>query len=127
MKKVFPDKPMVAYRRPPNLKYELVRAKVRRENDDEKGMKKYGKPCCQICGFVDEGCKFQGGRTYFVNFPFHCDSSGVVYILSCKTCQKIYVGSTITSSRKRFDYHKNRVTRYGKGQRGMVGEQLCAH
>ena len=33
MKKAFPDKPMVAYRRACNLKDELVRAKVRKENN----------------------------------------------------------------------------------------------
>ena len=98
MKKVFPDKPMVAYRKPRNLKDKLVRAKVRKENDEEKDMKKYGKPRCQICGFVDEGCTFQGGCTYIINFPFNCDSSGTLYTLTCKTCQKIYVGSTITLS-----------------------------
>ena len=60
MKKVFPDKLIVAYRRPRNLKDELARAKVKKEND-EKGMKKFEKPRCQICGFVDEGCTFQAG------------------------------------------------------------------
>ena len=52
VKKVFPDKPMETYKRPRNLKDELVRAKVRRENDSEKGIKKCGKPRCQICVFV---------------------------------------------------------------------------
>ena len=90
-------------------------------------MKKCGKPRCQICGFVDEDCTFQGERTYFINFLFNCDSSGVVYILSCNPCQKIYVGSTITSFRKRFNNYKSSFTRYGKGQKGMAGEQLYAH
>ena len=64
------------------------------------------------------------GHTYFFNFPFNCDSSGMVYILSCKTCQKIYVGSSIKSFRKRLNNNESSVTRYGKGQRGMAGEQL---
>ena len=70
---------------------------------------------------------FQGECTYFINFPFNCDSSGVVYILSCKTCQKIYVGSTIASFRKQFNNYNSSATRYSNGQRGMVGEQLYTH
>ena len=31
------------------------------------------------------------------------------------------------SFRKRLNNHKSSVTRYGKGQRGMAGEQLYAH
>ena len=101
MKTVFQDKPMMA-RRPSNVKDELVRAKVKWENDIDKGMKKCGKPRCQICGFVDEGCTFQGKCICFINFPFNCDSCEVVYILSCKVCHKIYVGSIITTFSKRF-------------------------
>ena len=48
MKNVFPDKPMVVYRRPRCLKDELVRDMVNRENDIEKGVKKCGKPYSQI-------------------------------------------------------------------------------
>ena len=59
----------MAYRRPCNLKDELVRAKVRKKNDVEKGMKMCGKSRCQTCGFVDEGCIFQGERTYFIKVP----------------------------------------------------------
>ena len=112
MKNIFPDKLRVPYRRPRNLKYELVRAKVKRENDSEKGVKKSGKLRFQICRFVDEGCMFLGKPTYFINFPFNYDSSGVVYILSCKMCDKIYVESTITSFRKRFNNYNSSTIRY---------------
>ena len=123
---MFPIKPLVASRRPRYLKGELVRAEVRKENDIEKGMNKCGKLRCQICGFVDKGCTFQGERTYFINFPLNCDSSRVVYILSCKICQKImiYVRSTIGFIRKRFNNRKSSATRHGKGQRSMADEQL---
>ena len=50
---------MVAYRRPKNLKDVLVGAKLKGEDSDlkDKGMKKCGKSRCQICKYVDEGCK----------------------------------------------------------------------
>ena len=39
----------------------------------------------------------------------------------------MYVGSTTTSFRRRFDHHKSSVKRYGNGQRDIPGEQLYAH
>lgn len=71
---------------------------------------------------------FKGkNRKYFINFEFNCDSCSVVYLIKCKKCSKIYVGSTITSFRKRFNNHKSSLTRYGKGQRNIPGAHLYAH
>ena len=51
----------------------------------------------------------------------------MVCLISCTKCRKKYVGSTITSFRKRFNNHKSSLVRYGKGQRGISGEHLYAH
>ena len=45
----------------------------------------------------------------------------------CKKCSKIYVGSTITSFRRRFNNHETSVKRYGNKLRGLLGEHLYAH
>ena len=94
-------------------------------------MKKCGKSRCQICKYVDEGCNFAGaGNTHFINYSFDCDSVGVIYLITCTKCAKIYVGSTITSFRKRFNNHKSSLNRFGKGVRGVrgiAGEHLYAH
>ena len=53
---------------------------------------------------------------------------GVIYVIKCKTCAKIYVGSTITSFRKRFNNHKSCLNRFGITKfRGIAGEHLYAH
>ena len=52
---------MVAYRRPRNIKDEIVRSKVKRVNNDNKGMRKCGKSRCQICKYIKEGCEFNEG------------------------------------------------------------------
>ena len=64
---------------------------------------------------------------YYINYCFDCNSAGVIYLLNCKRCSKIYVGSTGTSLRKRFNNHKNSLKRFGKGQRGIAGEHLYDH
>ena len=48
-------------------------------------------------------------------------------MFTCKKCAKIYVGSTITSFRKRFNNHKSRLNRFGKGVMGIACEHLYAH
>ena len=40
--------------------------------------------------------KFEhNGHTYWINYSFDCDSIGVIYLLKCARCFKVYVGSTI--------------------------------
>ena len=82
---------MVAYRRPKNLKDVLVGAKLKGEDSDlkDKGMKKCGKSRCHICKYDHEGCNFAGAGNayrYFINHSFHCDSVGVIYLITCKKC-----------------------------------------
>ena len=86
----------MAFRRPRNLKDAMVRSKIKRENN------------LQIYKFVKEGCTFDGENRYFVmNFTFDCDSKGVIYQIICKKCCKVYVESTTTSFRQRFNNHKS--------------------
>ena len=65
-------------------------------------MKKCGKSRCQICSYVEEAEEFEyGNKKYWINYPFDWDSEGVIYVIRCISCSKIYVGSTITTFRKR--------------------------
>lgn len=56
MRRLFPELPLVAYRRVRNLKNDLARSKVKSENsiisNKNKRMKKCGKRRCQICNYV---------------------------------------------------------------------------
>ena len=93
-------------------------------------MRKCSKARCQICEYVREGISFKDSsenQQYYVNYDFDCDSNEVVYLIECKKCLKLYVGSTITSFRMRFNNHKSSLVGYGKGQRGIAGEHLYAH
>ena len=130
--KIFNEKPEKVYRRPRNLRDSLVRARVRMGNIRDKGMRKCGKSLRQIWGKIvlgEEGSCFGDcrGHMYYINFSFDCDSTGVIYLLTCDRCSKIYVGSTVTSFRKRFNNHKSSLKRFGKGQRGIASEHLYAH
>ena len=43
---------------------------------------------------------------------FNCNSKFVVYLLTCKTCEKQYVGSTITKFRERYNNYKSKFRTY---------------
>ena len=59
LKKVFPEPPMLAWRRPKSLKDKLIKAKVpelvNRPVRDLHGMKKCNQPGCNTCPFVKVG------------------------------------------------------------------------
>ena len=87
MKETFRDKPMVAFRTPRNLRDDLVKSRLKRLREENKGMRKCGKTRCQFCNLVKEGDKFYDkGRTYHINYSSDCDSGGVVYLIKCKKC-----------------------------------------
>ena len=116
MRVIFHDIPMVAYRRPHNLRDDLVKSKLKRYREESRGMRKCGKTCCQICKLVKEGDKFYDEKqTYHINYSFDCNSKGVVYLIKCKKCLKLYVGSTITTFWTRFNNHKSSMKRYERG------------
>ena len=66
------------------------------------------------------------GRTFRINHLFNCDSSGVVYLITCKQCKKQYMGSTVTPFRLRFNNHKNLLDRFGKEHTEICGQHLYA-
>ena len=116
MRDVFGSRPIVSYKRPKNLKDSLVRSKVKKAREVSVGMSKCNKSRCQICNYVDEAKEFLEGKVkYYINYNFDCDSAGVIYLIYCRKCGKKYVGSTITSFRKRFNNHKSSMNRYGRG------------
>ena len=128
MRETFRDKPMMAFRRPRNLRDELVKSRLKRHREENRDRRKCGKTHCQICKLINEGDKFYDkGRTYHINYSFDCDSRGVVYLIKCKKCLKLYVGSTIKTFPTRFNNHKSSMKRYERGQMRIPGEHLYAH
>ena len=95
MNEVLKDiKPLISFR-PRNLADNLVRSKIKKATSTckHKGMKKYGKSTCQICSYVEEAEEFEyGNKKYWINYPFNYYSEGVIYVVRCIGCSKIYVG-----------------------------------
>ena len=98
-RKVFPQPPLISFKRCKNLKDLLFRAKL--YNEGAVIMHNRG---CTPCG-----CTFTSHLTdkeYKINFPFNCDLPNVVYLMECKVCGVQYVCSTCTPFRLRFNNYK---------------------
>ena len=106
--------PVMAFRRPKCLKDYLVHAKLKPKEDRErKGCHKCEDRRCRICKLhMETGTEFRSkttGQSYSINYNLNCNSSNVIYLLSCKKCGLQYVGSTKTKFRLRFNNHKSRL------------------
>ena len=90
LESVFPEPPLVSYKREPNIRENIIRAKVapERQHRIKKGMFKCGK--CLACSYVKEG-KTVIGRdyknkrfTWKIGKEVSCASSNIVYLIECE-------------------------------------------
>ena len=118
LKKVFPSPPMVAFRRPKNLRDKLIKAKIpptpKREKRGLPGMKPCNEKMCETCPFVKITRQFKGPFNETVvklNTTLSCSSTNVVYCVQCNKdrCRQIYVGYTERKLKDRFGEHKSSV------------------
>ena len=127
---VLPTPPRVAFRNDKSLKDKLVRSKIKSPNRRDPGKYKCGSNLCQICNIISLENEFTDrhkSKSYKINFDFYCNSQCVIYLITCKVCQKQYVGSTITTFRKRLNQYKSNIKLYSIGRQGMKQEKLVSH
>ena len=62
-----------------------------------------------------------------MNFHFDCNSTCVVYLLTCRICKKQYTASTITWFRARFNQYKCNLKLYSEGRRDFKQKKLLQH
>ena len=116
LKDVFPLPPLVAYKRQPNIKDNIIRAKVPekgtgRPKREVPGMKR----ClnCPICPFVQPGRSVKSTASDYtvdINAAVTCKTRNMIYCISCKKCSEQYVGESERSLQERFSEHRGYVT-----------------
>ena len=107
IKEVFQNPPMVTYRRPPNLRYKLIRARIpdpprMRPKRLIPGMK----PCglyCPTYPYIEPGTVIQSSNTS--TRTFNCKTRNVVYCITCEHCKLQYIGRTTRSLDERVREH----------------------
>ena len=101
-----------AYRRPKNLKDLLVRAKLNTEPNNQGSDKCNQNRCntksCRYCPKLDKSGKIQSHftkREYVTKKNVSCKSNNLIYCITCKKCNKQYVGQTKRRLMERFQGH----------------------
>ena len=122
LSRIFPKPSVIEYKRSPNLKDLLVKAKVttkRRSNRKVNGYFRCG--CgffnmCKTCSLIPEnGIKthhcHKTGKSYQINSPVSCLSENVIYKIACKKCRDwAHIGQTKRRFCDRFNNHRSYVS-----------------
>ena len=118
VKKLFSLGTMVLFRSARKVSSYIVRAKPSPLVRDI-GSCKCAKKRCQVCQSVVETDSFTSTsteKTYNINHQFNCSDKCLIYLLTCKTCLKQYVGQTVDEFRYRWNSYKHNNKKYLRGQ-----------
>ena len=114
LKEVFPLPPLVAYRRPQNIKDKIIRSKIPSTQTRPKRILAGMSRCnnCPICPFVKEGKSVKSSASNYtaeINRSVNCQTKNVLYCITCTKCTVQYVGESERSLQERFSEHKGYV------------------
>ena len=117
MLSIFPKPPLVAFKRPQNLRDKLIRARVPPPQSRPKrvinGMLKCNKPC-SICPYVKvQKVVKSTSNDKVVHLHKHhtCEDKNICYVIECKKCNLQYIGETDRTLKDRFLEHRGYVRR----------------
>ena len=115
-KKIFPQPPMVAYRRDQNLRNILVHTSASNQATALSGSPPCRRPRCRTWNYISNDTTLHGPKCSInIKESFTCDSSGLVYCISCRRCPAIYIGETGRTLRERFEEHLRSFTKCAPG------------
>ncbi|XP_041453719.1 uncharacterized protein LOC121406911 [Lytechinus variegatus] len=117
LQQAVPDTPLLAYRRPPNLRDLIVRAELpsltNHSSPIQHGTFKCTSNRCIICEIhIHEGDALTSNSTslsHQTKGNITCTTTKVVYLITCRVCRVQYVGETKTTLKKRFYGHRSTV------------------
>ena len=110
MNKAVPNPPLVADRRPKNLKDLLVRAMMKPPQQLHEGTSTCGKPCCKSCMHIRTGKAFESaamGEKFQTHVMANCKTKTIVYLIECRKCKKKYIRETENPLHLRINGHRS--------------------
>ena len=103
-----PLRVLCAYRRDTNLRDSLVRSHLNdtTASDEDRGTFPCGRSRCNTCAHTNASPTINTlGGCININSKYTCISQNVVYVIKCRTCNKIYIGETGRRLGDRFREH----------------------
>ena len=108
-KMVIPDPPILAFRRPKNLRDLLVRAELTRPTPVIPGNTPCGRPRCKTCPRLLQRDFFicrSTNKKIKIHCQATCKTSNLIYLIECKKCGLQYVGETEQALHERMNGHR---------------------
>ena len=106
---IFPQPPVVAYKRDLSLRDILVHS-TGSSSTEQPGSHTCQRPRCHTCEFITPLTEIQGPKsTFTIRDHFTCMSENLVHCISCRGCSHIYIGETGRSLRSRIGEHLRSV------------------
>ena len=115
LKQVFGEPPLIAYRRPKNIKDLVIRAKVPPKNPTRPKRKIPGMAKCKgcpTCPYIKQGKMVKATATNFkidIVDQVNCQTENIVYCIECQKCSVQYIGETQRSLQDRIAEHRGYI------------------
>ena len=101
---IFPNPPLVLFKRDRNLRNSLVRSSL--PSNLEPGTFNCSRKVCNTCPFINSKTHIRGPNgSYQVNDHFDCTTSNIIYCITCTLCNKLYIGESGRKLGDRFREH----------------------
>ena len=110
MSNIFPEKPLVAYRRPRTTRQHLVRNDILKPEKKPSSTTACGS--CKLCKNISERKTLRNSKKQIqveLKDGGTCRTKYVIYAAICTKCDLIYVGHTGTELRDRFAKHRHDI------------------
>ena len=98
-------------RQPPSLKGLLTCAKFSSDFEEPSYVTKCGDKRCKCCIHINNATsvKFESGTIFHVKSNMNCNSSNLIYVITCMGCNKQYIGETGDILRNRVRVHRQHI------------------
>ena len=126
VQRIFSPPPIVSYRSTRKLKDYIVRYKLY-PVERKVGCRGCGRFRCLVfksISITEEFTSFTTKKTYKINHSFDCNDKCLIYLLSCKSCGKQYVGNTTGHFRSRWSNYKSDVRKAESGDMENVKQKF---
>ena len=101
---IFPNPPLVSFKRDRNLRNSLVRSSL--PSNLEPGTFNCSRKVCNTCPFINSKTHIRGPNgSYQVNEHLDCTTSNIIYCITCTLCNKLYIGESGRKLGDRFCEH----------------------
>ena len=111
LNQIFSTPPLISYRQPPNLKLLLTSASLPNKHFIT-GTFFCKSSKCHLCPNINTDPTITGPNRVTIKIfgNFSCNSSNIIYAISCILCPKaIYIGETSNSIRQRINGHRSDI------------------